>query len=345
MKAAYLTDIRRIEVRTAAKPAIRNADDVLLRVEVVGVCGSDVHYFKEGRIGQQVVQFPWIVGHEFSATVMAVGPEAANLRPGTRVAVDPLIWCGQCDQCLQKRVHTCRNQRFLGCPGQAAGSLAEYVVMPGRCCYAVDSAMSATQAALVEPLSVGLYATRLAGLPAESKVGILGSGPIGLSVLMSLRAAGLCEVCVTDLLPERLAVAMKLGAAWTGNPRRQDVVADVLARQPLGLDCVFECAGQQETIDQAVQLLRPGGTLLLVGIPEVDRISFAIDQIRRKELRLLNVRRQNECVQPAIDMIRDGRADVSPLATHHFTLDQTQEAFDLVAGYRDGVIKAMIHVA
>jgi threonine dehydrogenase-like Zn-dependent dehydrogenase len=146
------------------------------------------------------------------------------------------------------------------------------------------------------------------------------------------------------LIAERLKLASQLGAAWTGNPKRSDVVKTIRDTEPLGVDFVFECAGEQETVDQGVELLKPGGALLIVGIPEVDRISFPIHTLRRKELTIKNVRRQNQCMAPAIDMVASGKVNVDPLMTHHFSLEETKAAFDLVAGYRDGVVKALIHV-
>jgi len=218
--------------------------------------------------------------------------------------------------------------------------------MPAECCFKVPDRVSLVQAALVEPLSIGVYAQRLAPLPRGGKAAILGSGPIGLSVLLGLRAeSSPGKIFVTDLIDARLAVAKQCGADWTGVPTRQDIVADILKQEPMALDVVYECAGKQEALDQAIRLLKPGGTLALIGIPTVDRISFEIDLLRRREIRIQNIRRQNHCVQPAIDMVASGKVDVMPMVTHHFDLGRTKEAFDLVADYRDGVVKAMIHLS
>lgn len=344
MKAAFLTGLRQVEVREAPEPKVEREDDVLLRIEVVGVCGSDMHYYRTGRIGTQVVEFPWIVGHECSGEVLAVGEAVTNVRVGERVAVDPLLVCGECDQCRTGRAHTCRNQAFLGCPGQRPGALAERLVMPASCCYPVPAGLDAIRTTLLEPFAIGYYARTLAGDPAGRAFGVFGSGPIGLCVLQALRAGGAKTVHVTDIRDNRAELASRMGADWTGNPRKRDVVTEIAAREPLGLDAAFECAGEQETMDQAVELLKPGGTLLLVGIPEFDRASFAMDLLRRKELTITNVRRQNECVQAAMDLVATGKVDLDPMVTHEFDLADTQAAFDTVADYRDGVVKAIIHV-
>ncbi|MGC9454229.1 MAG: zinc-dependent alcohol dehydrogenase [Phycisphaerae bacterium] len=345
MKAVFLTDIRRLELRDEPEPPAPGAGEVLLQVESVGVCGSDMHYYRSGRIGSQIIEYPWRVGHEFSARVLKRGEGVEGLPEGTRVAVDPLIVCGECDQCLSGREHTCRNQRFLGCPGQAPGCLAERVVMPAKCCFPVPETMTADQAALVEPMSIGLYAQRLSGVSEGASVGILGSGPIGLCVLAALRSAGEHAIYTTDLLDNRLELAKQLGAGWTGNAGALDVVAEILRAEPKGLDVVFECAGEQETLDQAVELLAPGGKMMIVGIPPDDRVSFDMNHMRRKELTLQNVRRQNECMTPTVELMGDGTINIDSLVTHRFGIGQTADAFDMVADYRDGVVKAMIQVS
>jgi len=350
MKAAVLTGLRELEVRETPDPVLARADDVLLDVKVVGVCGSDVHYYLTGRIGSQVVEYPYRVGHEFAATVRDVGPAVTRVKPDDRVTVDPAMSCGTCDQCRSGRPHTCRHLRFLGCPGQAEGCLSERIVMPEACCYPVGPMVSLEQAALIEPLSIGLYAVdfwlasrRPAGTE-PARIGILGVGPIGVSVLLSAVARGMERIYVTDKLDPRLAVAREHGAAWAGNPEREDVVAGVQEREPLLLDAVFECCGEQEALDQGAAMLRPGGTLMLIGIPTVDRVSFEIDTLRRRELCIQNVRRQTECVQPVIDLIRAGRMDPSFMITHRFPFERTQDALELVADYRDGVVKAVIEM-
>ena len=338
MKIAYLTGIRRVELDDGPEPKLQRPDDVLINVITVGVCGSDMHYYRTGRIGDMVVEYPFAVGHEFCGEVLEVGPEVDRVRRGDRVAVDPLIPCGRCDQCTAGREHTCRDQVFLGCPGQMQGCLAERIVMPQRCCYPVPETLTSEQAALIEPFSIGLYAQRLAGDMAGKSVAILGVGPIGLCVLLAARAAGAERVFVTDIRDNRARLAAECGADWAGNPEKQDVVAEILRRQPEGVDFAYECAGEQETLDQAVGVLTPGGKVLIVGIPEFERFSFRADVTRRNELSIQSVRRQNRCVQPAIDMVAKGKVHLDALVTHRFPLERTQEALDLVADYRLSLI-------
>jgi L-iditol 2-dehydrogenase len=345
VKAALLTGIRSVEIEDIPEPEAAKPSEVILQVDAVGVCGSDIHYYKMGRIGPQLVDFPMTLGHECAGTVISAGDAIKNVRAGQRVAVDPLMPCSRCDQCLGGRPHTCRNQKFMGCPGQAPGALVERLKLPAECCFALSDSMSMEQAAMVEPLSIGLYARRLAPLVPGSTIGILGVGPIGCCVLLACRATGEYRTYVTDLLDYRLDLARACGADWTGNPKSTDIAAAISKLEPSGLDVAFECAGQQEALDMALELLKPGGTLLVVGIPEVDRVSFDIHLLRRKELTIKNVRRQNNCMAPAIDLISSGAVNVDRLVTHRFPLAQTKTALDLLENYHDGVMKAIVQVS
>lgn len=345
MKAMVLTGIREMEMREVPTPEIINADDVLIRMGAVGVCGSDVHYYTTGRIGSQVVDYPFAVGHEGAGTVVEVGSAVTRVTPGTRIAIEPAMPCGTCDQCLCGRENTCRHNRFLGCPGQAEGCLSEYIVMPEACCFPIKDTTTLAQATLSEPLAIGVYAVNQSVPMEGARVGILGMGPIGHSVLLPARHAGAGNVYTTDRVPERLALALEAGADYAAHPERQDIVAEILEQEPLGLDVIFECCGMQAALDQSIELLKPGGTLMLIGIPEVDRISFVIDTMRRKEITLRNVRRQAHCVLPTLDLIEHRTIAVDPMITHSFPFEQTQAAFDQVADYRDGVLKAIIHMA
>ena len=344
MKAAVLTGIRTMEVRDVPDPKIEEETDVLLKIEKVGVCGSDVNYFETGRIGSQVVQFPFIVGHECAATVAGVGKAVKAVKPGQKIVVEPAVSCHNCDQCNQGRENTCFNLRFLGTPGQGDGCLSEYIVMPEECCFPTNDRISIEQGVLCEPLAIAAYAVKQSRLPKAADVAILGAGPIGLSCMVCAKAEEVRTCYMTEKIDERVKVARNGGATWVGNPLTEDVVASILKQQPLGMDVVYECAGQQETVNQAVDLLKAGGKLILVGIPREDRISFAIDYLRRKELTIVNIRRQNACTQMAIDLIASGKVKPDFMVTHRFKLDRVQEAFELVASYRDGVVKAMIEM-
>lgn len=344
MRAVVLTGIRQMELADVPEPRVETDTDVLLKVEMVGVCGSDVHYYETGRIGSQIIEYPFIVGHECTTTAKAVGSAVTHVKVGDSVVVDPAITCNDCDQCRQGRRNTCRNLKFLGCPGQTGGCLCEYIVMPEDCCFPISDRITLAEGVLCEPLAIGLYAVKQACLLEGADIAILGSGPIGLSCLVSAKAENANACYVTEKVKERIRVAENNGATWVGNPDKEDIVKEILKQQPAGVDVVFECAGQQETIDEAVELLKPGGKLMLIGIPRTESVSFIVHQIRRREITVINVRRQNKCVQACIDLIASGKINVDFMITHKFKLEQTQDAFDMVGGYRDGVVKALIEL-
>ena len=342
MKAAFLTGVRTIEIRETPAPRIVRDDDVLIRSRAVGVCGSDLHYYVSDRVGGDRVSYPFIPGHECAGIVEEVGKAVTRVRPGDAVVIEPAVSCGACDQCRTGRPHTCRKLMFLGHYGELTGGLAEFVLAPERNCVPLPARMTVVQGALAEPLSIALYAAGLGGSVRGKAIGVLGTGPIGLCLIMALKAEASGPVYATEKVEARLAAAAKAGADWTGDPDREDIVAEIRARESPGLDLVFESCGEQSALDQAVGLLKPGGTLVVVGIPLAPRVSFDSSVVRRREIRVQNVRRQNKCLERAVGMIHTGRIRPDFLATHFFKLDQAAEAYEMAATRRDGVLKAIV---
>lgn len=342
MQAIYLTGVGKVELRDAPRPAITADSDVLLRTSVVGLCGSDIHYFTADTVAGESVAYPAVLGHEVAAVVEAVGPGVTSLKPGDRVAVDPAVACGTCDQCRAGRPHTCRNLRFLGSPGEKDGALAEFFVMPAANCWPVPENLSLAEAMLAEPLSIALHAFSFWQGGPGLGMAVLGSGPIGLSVILAARAAGVEEIYATDRIVEREGAARRAGAVWAGNPGREDIVRAILSHRPLGLDAVFECCGEQAALDQAMELLKPGGTLAVVGIPLVERISFPSAQLRRKEIRVQSVRRQNRCVKRALLLLSARLIEIGFLANRDFRPEDAQAAFETAAARKDGALKVTI---
>lgn len=335
MKAARLTAIERIEIVDVPDLEAPRPGWVEIRVEAVGICGSDVHYYRTGRIGDQVVQFPFTLGHEGAGTISSVGDGVDEFAPGDRVAFDPAMPCFVCDQCRKGRHHTCRHTRFLGCPGQAEGCLSERLSMPASSCFRLPESLNFEDGALSEPLSIGVYAARLARIGPGARVAVQGAGPIGLCVTTALLAEAV-RVGIVEPLADRREFAKRFDVDWVAEPAAASEHADG------DLDAVFECCGQQEALDQAIEMLTPGGKLVIVGIPEGDRVSFDAHRCRRKEVAIQNVRRQVDCVERALEGIATGDYAVAPMVTHRFGLEATAAAFELVAGYRDGVIKAVV---
>ena len=342
MKAMMLTGIRQMEMREVPDPVLSDPHDVKVRLLVLGICGSDIHYYVSGRIGSQIVSYPFTVGHECAGVVVETGSAVTRVKKDDIIAVEPAMWCGTCEQCLAGRHHTCRRLRFLGCPGQAEGALSEYIVMPENSCFPLPANLNPDHGAISEPLSIGIYSVKKAGDTGNSDIAILGYGPIGMSVMLAAKSQGASSIYVTDMIDRRLEIADKEKASWTGNHSKEDIVKKIIGSKPLGLDIVFECCGKQEAVDQAVELLKPGGKLVIVGIPGFDRWALDVAKTRRKEISIQFIRRQLNCVDDSIRMMSEGTIDISNMATHRFPFEKTKEAFDLVDGYHDGVMKAMI---
>ncbi len=344
MKAAALTGIRTISIIDVEKPGVVNPDDILIEIKAVGVCGSDMHYYKEGKIGSLVIDFPFVLGHEFSGVVEEVGEDVTTLKPGDRVAVDPNIYCGVCDQCRSGRPHTCRNGKFLGSAGQLSGCNTHYVVMPARNCFIIPGNMSFEEGMMVEPFTIGYYATSLAGELKGKSCAVFGFGSIGMSVFQALKIYDVKSTLVSDKLNYRCEMAENQRADWVINPEEEDIVSKSMDIFHYGVDVAFDATGSQEAIDDAISILKPGGTLLIIGIPDFDRWSFRADEMRRKEITIKNVRRQNSFEQKAIDAIAQRRVNLSSMVTHRFSLEETSKAYELVANYDDGVMKAVIEL-
>jgi L-iditol 2-dehydrogenase len=314
---------------------------VRVRMKHVGICGSDVHYYAAGRIGDQVVEYPHVLGHEGGGEVI----EGGGFAPGTQVFVEPAWVCHECDQCKSERENTCRNIKFMGNPGERYGCMSEEVVLPADCVFPLATPMTTVDGLLLEPLCIGYYSVLRSRFPAGGTAAIVGSGPIGLSVLLSLSDFAPSAVYASDPVAPRRAAAEHLGATQTFDPSPLETGARKAVRTacPEGVDVAFECVGTQESIDDCVAMLKPGGTLMLVGIPEtLDYVRFNPNVVRRNEITLINVRRQNRCIEQSLDLLARRPDFKDALVTHHFQPGQAKEAFEIVRERRDGVIKAVI---
>jgi L-iditol 2-dehydrogenase len=318
---------------------------VLLQVLSVGVCGSGVHYYLDGGIGDDKVKEPFVIGHEFSARVAALGPGVEGPPVGTRVAVDPAISCGTCELCLEGHPNLCDNILFCSTP-PTQGALQEYMVHPADLCFPLPDTVTNEQGAMLEPLGIALHTVHLAKLRPGDTIAILGCGPIGLLTLQVARISGARAAYVTDLVPERLAMAYRMGARATYKADEGDPVAWVMEQtRGRGVDVAFEAAWADETVAQAAEVARRGGKLIMVGIPREDIAAFPAHTVRRKGLTIKYVRRMKHTYPRAIAMVNDGLIDVDSLITHRFTLDKAPEAYSLLASYGDGAMKVVIEVS
>lgn len=302
-------------------------DEVLIRVRATGVCGSDLHPYETGSIGSTQLNSPLVLGHEFSGVVEQIGSQVENLQVGARVAVDPAWVCGTCRECRSGNPNLCRRQRFCGLAPDD-GSLRERMVAPARFCHPIPDSVSDASAALLEPLGIALHATDLARIRVGAKVAILGAGPIGLCLAQTARVAGAGTVWIHDPLEYRQQFAERYGAIALP----VDAEADV----------VIEAAWAKESVQQAMDLARPGGTVVLVGIPFEDTVSFKHSVARRKGLTILMCRRMKNVYARCLQLVESGRVNVESMVTHRFPLSETPRAFELNAKYQQEVVKIII---
>ena len=324
MHAARLHGPRDLRVEEVFAPGVTRPGDVLIRVKATGVCGSDLHTYLDGRIGDTQLESALTLGHEFAGVIEHGG---AGLPAGTRVAVDPAQPCHRCDLCERGHPNLCRRLHFCGLYPDD-GSLAEFICVPAATCFPVPDGIDDAAAALLEPLGVALHATDLAKIRIGDRVAVIGAGPIGLLLIQTIRLAGAAEIYVSDPLPWRVELAKKLGAQTL--PAHAEV------------DVVFEAAWGGAAIGQAVELARPGGRVVLVGIPSEDQCLFKHSTARRKGLTIIFSRRMKHTYPRAIQLVASGRVDLKNLVSHRFPLARAAEAFELNATYYDNVTKIII---
>jgi L-iditol 2-dehydrogenase len=350
--AARLHGPRDIRVEKVAHPGPPGPGEVLLRMTATGICGSDLHTYQDGRIGDTVLKAPLILGHEFAGVVEAFGADALDgngqsLRTGMRVAVDPAQPCHRCDLCEQGHPNLCRRMHFCGLFPDS-GSLCEFMHVPARSCFPVPDSIDDEAAALLEPLGVALHAAHLAKIRAGDRVAVLGAGPIGLLLIQAVKLAGAGEIYVSEPRAWRRAAAERLGAIPFGGTRSVASIGatrprgSVALRKDLEVDVAIEAAWGGDAIAQAVELARPGGRVVLVGIPSEDRCAFKHSTARRKGLTVVFSRRMKHSYPRAIQLVEQGKVDVHGLITHRFPLKRAAEAFALNAAYKDDVVKVVV---
>jgi len=311
--------------------------EALVRVSAVSICGSDIHWFAEGGIGDARINQPLVLGHEFAGVI------AGGERSGERVAVDPAIPCGVCEFCLEGNPNFCTSMHFAG-DGKFDGALREYVAWPTHCLFRLPESISDAEGALLEALGVGIHAIDLGHLRAGMSVGILGCGPIGLLMVQLARISGATHIIATDKLPHRLEAAKSFGATDVFQAESGQEIAQILsATHQRGVDVAFEVAGENDAVETAVAAAKRGARVVLVGIPADDRTAFNASTARRKGLTIKLVRRMKHTYPRAIALVEHGLVDVRSLVTHRFPLTEAQPAF-VEAEKRSG-LKVVIEMA
>ncbi|XP_011175457.1 sorbitol dehydrogenase [Solenopsis invicta] len=320
-------------------------NEVLLEMGCVGICGSDVHYLVDGRIGDFIVKKPMIIGHESSGTVAKLGKNVKNLKIGDRVAIEPGVPCRMCTFCKEGRYNLCKDIVFCATP-PVHGSLRRFYKHAADFCFKLPDHVSLEEGALLEPLSVAVHACKRGEIGIDSKVLILGAGPIGLVTLLVAKAMGASKVVITDIVESRLNIAKKLGADDTYLVRKdrseKDTVVDIHTIFEGEPNRTIDASGAQASIRLAILVTKSGGTVVLVGLgaPEV-QVPLISALIREVDIR--GVFRYVNDYSDALELVASGKVNVKPLITHNFKIEETKQAFETSRTGAGGAIKVMIH--
>ncbi|XP_055549199.1 sorbitol dehydrogenase-like [Wyeomyia smithii] len=339
----YGVEDLRLEQRPIPTP---KDDEVLLEMDSVGICGSDVHYLAHGRIGDFILRKPMVIGHEASGIVSKVGARVKHLQVGDRVAIEPGYGCRVCDYCKAGRYNLCDEMIFCATPPYD-GNLTRYFVHPADFCYKLPPHVTMEEGALLEPLSVGVHACRRAQVGLGSEVLILGAGPIGLVTLITAKSMGAGKIVITDLVQNRLDVAKELGADATlvidKGADEKEVVKQIHALFGGAPDKTIDCSGAEATSRLSILATRSGGCAVMVGMgpPEV---KLPLVNALAREVDIRGVFRYCNDYPAALSLVASGKINVKRLITHHFNIEETLDAFNTSRHGLGGAIKVMIHV-
>lgn len=342
-KAVFMQGTNNMGFKDVPMPTLAERD-VLVKVDIVGICGSDVHYYQHGRIGDFVVEGDFILGHECAGEIVAVGPAVRNLKVGDRVALEPGKTCGKCEFCKTGRYNLCPDVEFFATP-PFHGVFTNFVAHPEDMCFKLPDNVSNAEGALVEPLAVGLHAANQGGVALGDTVVIFGTGCIGLVTLLACKAKGASKIIVVDVLDNRLQKASQLGATHVVNARTENVLERIDSiTEGQGAQVVIDTAGAEITVKQTADVVKRGGTIVLVGMTPNDEVSFNFMKLMGKEGQVKTIFRYRNLYPVAINAIASGAINVKDIVSHEFNFCDTKAAFDYVVNNASEVVKAVIKI-
>lgn len=344
MKVAVMNGIGKMGFEEREIPHPKE-NEVLVKLEYVGICGSDLHYYETGAIGEYVVEPPFVLGHEPGGTVVEVGENVKHLQVGDRVALEPGKTCGHCEFCKQGKYNLCPDVVFFATP-PVDGVFQEYVAHEADLCFKLPDNVSTLEGALIEPLAVGFHAAIQGDAHLGQKAVVMGSGCIGLVSMMALKARGVSEVYVVDIMEKRLKKALELGASGVIHGAKENVLERVKELTGgNGTDLVIETAGTEITTRQAIQMAKKGSTIVLVGYSKSGEMTLPMSLALDKELSFKTVFRYRHIYPMAIDAVASGKVNLKGIVTDIFTLDEAQKAMDYSVNNKADIVKAVIKIA
>lgn len=344
MKVAVMQGIGKMGFEERDIPKVKE-NEVLVKLEYVGICGSDLHYYETGAIGDYVVEPPFVLGHEPGGIVVEVGENVKNLKVGDRVALEPGKTCGHCEFCKTGRYNLCPDVVFFATP-PVDGVFQEYVAHEADLCFKLPDNVSTLEGALIEPLAVGFHAAIQGDAHLGQKAVVMGAGCIGLVSMMALKARGVSEVYVVDIMEKRLEKALELGATGVINGSKEDVLERVKElTNGTGMDLVIETAGTEITTRQAVHIAKKGSNIVLVGYSKSGEMTLPMSLVLDKELTFKTVFRYRHIYPMAIDAVAAGKVNLKGIVTDVFELDEAQKAMDYSVNNKADIVKAVIRIA
>lgn len=344
MKVAIMEGIGKMAYTRRPIPTPKE-DEVLIKLEYVGICGSDLHYYESGAIGEFVVEPPFVLGHEPGGTVIEVGSKVTHLKVGDRVALEPGKTCGHCEFCRQGKYNLCPDVVFFATP-PVDGVFQEYVAHEAALCFKLPDNVSTMEGALIEPLAVGFHAANQGGARAGQTAVVMGSGCIGLVSMMALKAEGVSKVYVVDVMQKRLQKALELGADGVINGKEENVMEAVnRLTGGKGCDLVIETAGTEITTRQAIHIAKKGATIVLVGYSKTGEITMPVSLALDKELTFKTIFRYRHIYPMAIDAVASGKVNLKGIVTNVFDFDDIQNAMDSSVSDKANIVKAVVKIA
>ncbi len=341
MKAAVLSEVGKIVIEEREIPEIKE-NEVLVKIKHVGICGSDLHYYEHGRIGDFIVKNPIVLGHECAGDIVAIGEGVAGFNIGDRVALEPGRTCGKCEYCKTGRYNLCPDVVFMATPPHD-GAFTEYVAYPADMAFKLPQGVSTLEGALIEPLAVGFHAANQGNAQIGQTAVIIGSGCIGLVTLLALRAQGITRVFVADMIPKRLEKAKELGAAEVFKVDEVNLKDAVMEKTAgLGVDLVIETAGNNKATQQTVELVKRGGKIVLVGMAPEAVIPYDLGQLISKEASIHTVFRYRNLYPAAISAVAEGLIPIKRIATDMFKFEDIKEAMKYASENKGSVVKGVI---
>lgn len=341
MKVAELTGVRKMEwtQRDIPKPG---EGELLIKLEYVGICGSDLHFYEAGRLGNWVPEGPLVLGHEPGGVVEEVGVGVDGFRKGDKIAIEPGVPCGKCDLCKKGLYNLCHDMSFMAIPQERDGVFSEYCVHPSNMCYKLPDKVDTLEGALVEPLAVGLHAAEIAGAKMGQSAVVLGCGCIGLMTIMVLKARGIDDIYAVDMIAKRLEKAKEVGAKEAFDAKQVQIEEFVRTLPGEGVDLVFETAGTEYTTRQSAKLIKNGGRVVLVGMCAEPEIVVDIGSLSVKEGDLKTIFRYRNLYPIAIKAINDGKIPLKSIVSHVFDFKDVIESVAYNVNKKNEVIKAVI---